>query len=217
MKKQLSIIAVIVGFAVSHFSFTKAGLATGMIFLTHKTEAQFSPQFFPGDSMCLYTGAWSSHYLYSVKDSVGTAGSNFCFYMPTVVYTQYKSARNDGDPSSFVWLDANGYMKRSPKSAITLPASQITGLPSSKRQQTFTGTTNASGLVTFTFSAYPAVPNIQYTGGFGSGNKETIIPNAAYTTTSCTFYVQLRADVLGLLPSYSNVVGREVNAIVTEK
>jgi hypothetical protein len=86
-----------------------------------------------------------------------------------------------------------------------------------KRQETYTGTTNASGVVTFTFAAFSAVPNIQPAAGFGNTNKETMIPNAAPTTTSCSYYVQLRADVLGLLPSYSNVSGREVNVLITEK
>lgn len=86
-----------------------------------------------------------------------------------------------------------------------------------KRQQVFTGNTNSSGVVTFTFTAYSAAPNIQYALGFGTTNKETIIPNAATTTTSCAYYVQARTDALGLLPAYSNVNNREVNVIVTEK
>lgn len=85
-----------------------------------------------------------------------------------------------------------------------------------KRQETFTVNTNASGIATISYSAYAAVPNIQFTLGVGTGNKETIVPQTA-TTTGATFLVQLRTDVLGLIPSYSNVVGREVNVLVTEK
>ena len=85
-----------------------------------------------------------------------------------------------------------------------------------KRQETYTGTTNSSGIVTFSFSAFPSVPNIIYSTGFGTTNKETCIPNSAYTTTGCSFKVELRSDVLGLLPTYSNVNGREVSITVTE-
>jgi hypothetical protein len=88
---------------------------------------------------------------------------------------------------------------------------------SKKRQETYTGTTNSSGVVTFTFTAFSVAPNIQYNPGFGATNKETCIPNAAVTTTSCSFYIQLRSDVIGLLPTYANVNGREVNIVVTEK
>lgn len=88
----------------------------------------------------------------------------------------------------------------------------------SKKRETLTGTTNSSGLVTFTFAnTYSVAPNIQYAMGFGANIKDTIIPNSAPTTTSVTFLVQVRNDVLGLLPTYSNVSGREVNILVTEK
>jgi hypothetical protein len=86
-----------------------------------------------------------------------------------------------------------------------------------KRQLTLTGTTNASGIVTFTWAAFSATPNIQMLPSYPSGNKETSIFNAAPTTTGCSFLVQLRADVLGLLPSYSAVNAREVKILVTEE
>lgn len=86
-----------------------------------------------------------------------------------------------------------------------------------KRQQTLTSITNTSGLATFTWSAYTTTPNIQATLSFAAGNKETIIFNSAPTITGVVFLVQLRADVLGLLPSYSNVNAREVKIIVTEE
>lgn len=88
---------------------------------------------------------------------------------------------------------------------------------SRNRQLTLTGTTNSSGLVTFTWSAFGVVPNIQMLPSYPSGNKETAIFNAAPTTTGCTFLVQLRSDVLGLLPSYAPVNAREVKILVTEE
>lgn len=89
--------------------------------------------------------------------------------------------------------------------------------PSVKRQEPLTVTTTTAGIATFTYgSTYSVAPNVQYNLGVGAGNKETIVPQTS-TTTGCTFLVQLRSDVLGLLPSYAPVSGREVNIIVTEK
>lgn len=85
-----------------------------------------------------------------------------------------------------------------------------------KRQETYTATTNSVGIVSFTFSAFSSVPSIMYTTGYGTTNKETCIPSVAYSTTGCSFKVELRSDILGVLPTYSNVVGREVSIIVTE-
>lgn len=87
-----------------------------------------------------------------------------------------------------------------------------------KRQETLTVSTNASGIATFTFAnTYSVAPNIQYQMGNGATVKETIIPNSAPTTTGSVYLVQVRNDALGLLPTYANVSGREVNILVTEK
>jgi len=95
--------------------------------------------------------------------------------------------------------------------------SHTINVPAQKRIDKFTATTNASGVVTITYTtAFSVTPNLQYNLGVGAGNKETIIPVTS-TTTGCSFLVQLRSDVLGLLPTYSNVSGREVNVIAFEK
>lgn len=86
-----------------------------------------------------------------------------------------------------------------------------------KRTETYSGNTNASGLYTVTYAtAYSVAPNVQFQIGTGGNNKETILLTSS-TTTGFTVYVQLRADVLGLLPSYSNVSGRSVDVLITEK
>lgn len=88
---------------------------------------------------------------------------------------------------------------------------------SSKRINLYSGITNALGVYTVTYGTpFSVVPNIQYNIGTGGNNKETILLTAS-TTTGFTVYVQLRADVLGLLPSYSNVNGRNVDIVVLEK
>lgn len=97
----------------------------------------------------------------------------------------------------------------------TYPNFTIT-TPVPKRQETYSGTTNASGVYTVNYgTAYSAIPNVQFqiTGGT---NKTTILLTSS-TTTTCSFLVQARADVLGLLPTYSNVNGAIIEVLVTQK
>lgn len=240
MKKSITIILGAILFAFSHMSFTKVGIGVAII-SAGDVKAQFTTVYRPADSAATYPGSWSGRILYTIRDSLSPAGGYFSIMTPNIYFGRYPGSKNDGDPVSFIWTDANGFVKKSPKSALTLPASQITGLSvpvtqtltgingltvtagantftiNQKRQDLYTVNTASTGVATFTFPAFSAVPNIQYNPGYGFTNKETCIPNAAPTTTSCSFYVQLRADVLGLLPSYSNVTGREVNIVVTEK
>lgn len=92
----------------------------------------------------------------------------------------------------------------------------ITGKPTIKRTETFTGTTNASGVYTITYgTAFSSVPNVNPQLGVGATNKETIVMTAS-STTGCSFKVETRNDVLGLLPTYANVNGRTVTVLVTE-
>lgn len=83
------------------------------------------------------------------------------------------------------------------------------------RNEYYSVATNTAGIATFTFAAFSTTPAIQWSQGFGYTNKETCIPAAAYTPTSCSFYVQLRTDIIGILPTYSNVSGRVINISVS--
>jgi len=86
-----------------------------------------------------------------------------------------------------------------------------------KRQETYTVSTNASGVATVTYGTpYSVIPNVQYNLGVGAVVREVLTPVTS-TVSGCSFIVQVRVDVLGLLPSYTNVNGREVNVLVTEK
>jgi hypothetical protein len=86
-----------------------------------------------------------------------------------------------------------------------------------KRQETQTANSNASGIATFTYSPpYSATPNVQYNLGVGAVVREVLTPVTS-TASGSTFQVQIRVDVLGLLPAYNNVNGREVNILVVEK
>lgn len=78
-------------------------------------------------------------------------------------------------------------------------------------------TTNSSGIATITYPVtYTVIPNVNGTMGLGASNKMTILLTTS-TTTGCSFLIQLRADVLGLLPTYSNVNGQVVDVQVLEK
>lgn len=90
-------------------------------------------------------------------------------------------------------------------------------IANTKRQETYTGTTNSSGIYTVTYaSAYSVVPNIQYAVGVGGLRTYSIILTAS-STTGFTVKVENRTDIAGLLPSFANVNGQTVDVLVTEK
>lgn len=86
--------------------------------------------------------------------------------------------------------------------------------PVIKRQERYTGTTNASGVYAVTYSSAFTNPIICVTP-VGGTNKESQVVTS--TTSGFSIKVELRSDVVGLLPTYSNVNGRKVDVIVTEQ
>lgn len=92
----------------------------------------------------------------------------------------------------------------------------IKNKPTLKKQETFSGTTNASGNYTVTFGAsYSVAPNIQ--ANIIGGSNTNLIKITSVSTTGFTVNVVNRTDVVGLLPSYANVNGASVDVICTEK
>jgi len=88
--------------------------------------------------------------------------------------------------------------------------------PAIPRIDRYAGSTNASGVYSVTYStAFAATPNVQY-NIVGGSNKMTILLTSS-TTTGFSVYVQLRSDVIGLLPTYSNVASQAVNVTATEQ
>lgn len=86
----------------------------------------------------------------------------------------------------------------------------------SKRQETYSGTTNASGAYTVTFgTAFASAPNIQANIINGADNQNLRI--TAISTTGFTVLTRNRVDVIGLLPTWNNATGLAVDVIVTEK
>jgi hypothetical protein len=97
----------------------------------------------------------------------------------------------------------------------TYPNFTITG-PALKRQETYSGTTNSSGNYTITFgTTYLVAPNIQ--ANIIGGTNTNLIKISSVTTTGFTVNVVNRLDVIGLLPTYSNVNGASVDVLITEK
>lgn len=86
-----------------------------------------------------------------------------------------------------------------------------------KRTETYSVTTNASGVASVTFStAYSAAPNIQAQAtNFSSDNQ--FIRVTSITTTGFSIICRLRTDIAGLLPSFSNINGATVDVLITEK
>lgn len=101
-----------------------------------------------------------------------------------------------------------GLMSKTDKSKIDV----ISG----KRQETYSGTTNGSGVYTVTFpTAFSVAPNIQ--AGITNGTDTQTSRITSISTTGFTILVRNRTDVIGLLPSYANVSGATVDVVVTEK
>lgn len=89
-------------------------------------------------------------------------------------------------------------------------------VPTIKRQETYSGTTDGSGNYTVTFgTSYSVAPNIQPSIIGGSDTQFYRI--TSITTIGFTVNIRNRTDVLGLLPSYSNVSGASVDVLITEK
>lgn len=88
---------------------------------------------------------------------------------------------------------------------------------STKRRETYTVTTNSSGLGTVTFgTAFAVAPSISAEPtSFTSDNQFCRV--TSITTTGFTVTCRLRTDVIGLLPSFSNISGATVEVLITEK
>lgn len=90
------------------------------------------------------------------------------------------------------------------------------GIPIVKRQESYSGTTNASGQYTVTFStAFLTAPNIQANIIGAPDNQNIRITSVG--TTGFTVTVRNRVDVVGLLPTWTNVNGALVDVVVTQK
>lgn len=134
------------------------------------------------------------------------------------IYFQNISLSGSPSAGNILWVDGTK-LKASPMASVTIPVSQITGL---KRQETYSGNTNSSGVLTVTFTtAYSSVPDIQ-AQVIPQTNPSQFIRVTAASTTGCTINVYQRNSVnlLGvdvLLSSTVNVNNAPVSILVTQK
>lgn len=87
---------------------------------------------------------------------------------------------------------------------------------SGKRQEVYSGVTNASGVYTVSFgTTYSVSPNIQ--ASIINATDTQNIRITSVTTTGFTVLVRNRVDVVGLLPTWANVNAANVDVLITEK
>lgn len=84
-----------------------------------------------------------------------------------------------------------------------------------KRQEPYTGTTNASGIYSVTYSTAFSTQPIVVPSIVTSDPRDVAMVTAS-STTGFTVQVQRRVDALGLLPTYQNRTGIRVDAFVIE-
>lgn len=168
-----------------------------------------------------YNGALQDQaYLVMGDTIIGDSGIRFYYYDAT------STATVDGE-SVLATTGMGGvgrYIKSIPPEIVQADWNQansalpsfIKNKPTLKRQETFSGTTNASGVYSVSFAtSYAVAPNIQ--ANIVGGNNTQLIKITSVTASGFSVNVVNRTDVVGLLPSYSNVNGASVDVIVTEK
>lgn len=85
-----------------------------------------------------------------------------------------------------------------------------------KRMETYSGTTNGSGVYTVTFgTAYSVAPNIQANIIGASDTQNLRITSVS--TTGFTVTARNRTDIAGLVPTFSNASSLAVDVLITEK
>lgn len=89
-------------------------------------------------------------------------------------------------------------------------------IETSKRIETYTGTTDSSGNYTVTYAtAFSVTPDVQ--PQLQAGSNTQLIKITSTSTTGFTVNAQNRTDVIGLLPSYAAVSGASVGVLVTDR
>lgn len=91
-------------------------------------------------------------------------------------------------------------------------------IETSKRVETYTGTSDGSGNYTVTYAtAFSTTPDVQPQIQASSSSDTRTVRITTSSTTGFTINVRNRTDVLGLLPTYANVSGASVGVLVTDR
>jgi len=118
------------------------------------------------------------------------------------------AAGTNATTTSVATTSVNGLLSASDKA-------KLDGL-NTKRRETYSGTTNGSGVYTVTFgTAFSVAPNIQVSLNGGTDTQTWRV--TSITTTGFSVTVRNRVDVIGLLPTYSNVATAALDVLITEK
>lgn len=179
------------------------------------------------DSACRKTGSFSGTTLWLDRDSMRASKDSYLWsYHNTVSFRRLNSTHDDGAITKIVHvINSSGTIGVSPLSSIYSGTSSqyvrgdgtyVTIPAATKRQETYSGTTDASGNYTVTFGvAYSVAPNIQSL--IVGGTTEQGISGVTISTTGFTIHVYQRSYLLGLAQNPTNVSGAAVDVIVTEK
>jgi len=156
----------------------------------------------------LFNGAYSS--LTGIPSTFAPSAHNQAWSTITSTPTTL-SGYGITDP---VALTSGSYAN--PSWITSLAYSKLTGAPTIKRQETYSGTSNGSGVYSVTFgTAYSVAPNIQVSLNNGTDTQTWRV--TSITTTGFSVLVRNRVDVIGLLPTYANVSGAALDVLITEK
>lgn len=167
-----------------------------------------------GEKFMIYTIANFDHnnmiVVFDVLDGT-TSSTDKSAYMSSAGTWTEDSLRDTAVSTVVSWANANGYPSATATDVIVTNKST-----SLKKQETFSGTSNASGLYTVTFAnAYTVAPNIQ--ANIINATDTQTLRITSVSTTGFTVLARNRTDTLGLLPTYSNVSGAAIDVVVTQK
>jgi len=170
-------------------------------------------------------------YYYDASSTATADGENVVTAIGMGVGRFIKAPLQEFNPNLGAVAYSNDYNDLSNKPTIsgqvnadwnsTSGASEILNKPTLKRQETYSGTTNSSGVYTVTFgTSYSVVPNIQ-ASIINQSSTDQFLRISAISTTGFTINVFERVPTtllgISLLPgSVANVNGAEVNILVTE-
>lgn len=142
---------------------------------------------------------------------------------------------NNNNNTRLVGLTTDGTLQPFEVSAISATTQTLVGsngitvasgvntftVSKSKRQETYSGTTNSSGVYTVTFgTSYSVAPNIQANIVGGTANQFLVITSVSTTGFTVNAYQRNAVTLLAtelLLASTVNVEGANIDVLITEK
>lgn len=193
-------------------------------YITSETDPLFNTNFLTktttdlseGTNLYYSTARFDARFSIKTTDNLNEGSTNL-YWTNTRFNTAFsgKSTNDLVEGTSLYFTNSRGRSALSAGNGISYNSS--TGVISrDKRQETYSGTTNSSGNYTVSFgTSYSVTPNIQ--ANIINGSNTNLIKITSISTTGFTVNVVNRTDVIGLLPSYTNVNSSSVDILITEK